>query len=113
MPVTKTSKELQRFIGLFAYCARWIPNYSDHIRPLIQSSSFPLDNGVVAAIEKFKQIFASAALHPIVGNLPLVVETDASDLRLLLLSTKTDALLLYILEHCLPQNKQISSRFNF
>ena len=79
MPVPKASKDLQRLIGLFAYYARWIPNYSDHIRPLIQSSSFPLDNDVVAAIEKLKQILASAALHPINGNLPLVVEADAPD----------------------------------
>ena len=79
MPVPKTSKKLQRLIELFAYYARWIPNYSVHIRPPIQSSSFPLDNDVVAAIEKLKQLHASAALHPINGNLPLVVETDASD----------------------------------
>ena len=79
MPVPKTSKDLQRLIGLFAYYARRIPNYSDHIRPLIQSSSFPLDNDVVTATEKLKQILASAALHLINGNLPLVVETDASD----------------------------------
>ena len=83
MPVPKTSKELQRLIGLFAYLCAWIPNYSDRNRPPIQSSSFPLDYDVVAAIEKLKQILASAALHPINGNLPLVVETDAI-LRLLL-----------------------------
>ena len=107
MPVPKTSKQLQRLIGLFAYYARWIPNYSDHIRPLIQSSSFPLDNDVVAAIEKLKQILASAVLHPINGNLTLVIDTDPTILRLLLLSTKTNVQLLFFPEHCLLRNKNI------
>ena len=38
MPILKTSKELQRMVGLFAYYARWIPNYSLKIRPLIKIS---------------------------------------------------------------------------
>ena len=79
MPVPKTKKELQRIIGLFAYYARWIPNYSDKIRPLIQSSSFPLNDDVVSAIDDLKQTLATATLHPISDDLPLTVETDASD----------------------------------
>ena len=79
MPVPKTKKELQRIIGLFAYYARWIPNYSDKIWPLIQSSSFPLNDDVVSAIDDLKQTLATATLHPISDDLPLTVETDASD----------------------------------
>ena len=81
-PVPKTSKDLQLLVGLFAFYARWVPNYSGRIRPLIQSSSFPLDNDVVTAIEKLKQILAFAALLPINSNLPLVVKTDASDFEI-------------------------------
>ena len=35
MRAPTTNKELQRLIRLFAYYARWIPSYSDKIRPLI------------------------------------------------------------------------------
>ena len=79
MPVPKTKKELQRIIGLFAYYARWIPNYSDKIRPLIQSSSLPLNDDVDSAIDDLKQTLATASLHSISDDLPLTVETDASD----------------------------------
>ena len=34
---------LRRAIGMFAYYARWIPQFSDKIRPLTDTLSFPLD----------------------------------------------------------------------
>ena len=37
LPYPKSAKELKRLIGLFAYYARWISNYSVKIRPLILS----------------------------------------------------------------------------
>ena len=73
-----TNKELQRLIGLFAYYARWIPSYSDKIRPLIKST-LPLSSDALFAFDVLKQALASAALHPIDNTLPLTVETDASD----------------------------------
>ena len=82
MPVPKTSKELQRLIGLIDYYACWITNYSEHIQSLIQSSSFPFGNDVVPALERLKEILASAVLHLIKGNLTVVAGTDTSDLRL-------------------------------
>ena len=80
MPIPKASKELQRMVGLFAYYARWILNYSLKVRPLIKVSQFPLiDKTVVTAIEGLKHDLANATLHPIDDSLPLTVETDASD----------------------------------
>ena len=78
MRAPKTNKELQRLIGLFAYYARWIPSYSDKIRPLIKST-LPLSSDALFAFDVLKQALASAALHPIDNTLPLTVETDASD----------------------------------
>ena len=73
-----TNKELQRLIGLFAYYARWIPSYSDKIRPLIKST-LPLSSDALFSFDVLKQALASAALHPIDNTLPLTVETDASN----------------------------------
>ena len=78
MPIPKTTTELQRMVGLFAYYARWVPNYSSKIRSLIEASVFPLTGEPVTAIEDLKHTLANATLHPINDRLPLTVETDAS-----------------------------------
>ena len=33
---------LRRVVGMFAYCAKWIPHFSDTIQPLVNATSFPL-----------------------------------------------------------------------
>jgi len=78
LPHPKSSKELKMLIGLFAYTARWISNYSAIIRPLIKAS-LPLDKDALRAINIVKQDLASATLQPINESLPFTVETDASD----------------------------------
>ena len=79
MSIPKTTKELQRMVGLLAYYARWVPNNSSRIRPLIKASVFPLTREPVTAIKDLKQALANATLHPINDRLPLTVETDAFD----------------------------------
>ena len=78
LPYPESAKELKRLIGLFAYYARWISNYSAKIRPLIKAS-LPLDEDALRAIDVVKQDLASATLQPINESLPFTVETDASD----------------------------------
>ena len=78
LPYPQSAKELKRLIGLFAYYARWISNYSAKIRPLIKAS-LPLDEDALRAIDVVKQDLASATLQPINESLPFTVETDASD----------------------------------
>ena len=79
LPVPHNTPSLKRVIGLFAYYARWIPNYSDNIRPLLQSKSFPLEEGAAQAFNKLKSILADAALQSMDENVPFTVETDASN----------------------------------
>ena len=78
-PTPQNAKELQRMIGLFAYYARWVANYSDEVRPLLKSETFPLPENAVNAIKVLKQSLASATLQPIDFSLPFTVETDASE----------------------------------
>ena len=46
-------KELQRIVGLFAYYAQCIMQYSDKIKPLPQNCTFPLRND---ALKSFNPI---------------------------------------------------------
>ena len=48
-------KALRRVIGMFAYYAQWIPNYSDKIKPLVQTKNFPLSKEASSSFEDLKK----------------------------------------------------------
>ena len=77
VPTTKSM--LQRALGLFAYYSSWIPKYSEKIKPLTQSSEFPLSQEAVGAFEAVKKEIADAVVVAIDESVPFVLETDASD----------------------------------
>ena len=79
LPVPTTKAMLQRTLGLFAYYSNWIPKYSDKIRPLTQSSTFPLSLEACNALEALKKEIAEALVVAADDNVPFVLETDASD----------------------------------
>ncbi|XP_046841983.1 uncharacterized protein LOC124436099 [Xenia sp. Carnegie-2017] len=81
-PPTENSKSLKRVIGMFAYYAKWIPNYYDKVQPLLQTTSFPLDGDAQNAFTMLKEELQKASLHSIDESLPFVVETDASETAL-------------------------------
>ena len=78
-PVPQNIKSLQRCIGLFAYYSKWVSNYSSKIRPLIECTSFPLSSEASEAFRQLKDDIAKSAVKVIDTDLPLQVETDASD----------------------------------
>lgn len=78
MPIPTSTKAKQRLLGFFSHYSRWIPNYSEKIRPLVQSS-IPFTSEAKDGFERLKRDLAKAATHPFDDLLPLVVETDASD----------------------------------
>lgn len=82
LPVPKNKSSLQRVIGMFAYYARWIPRYSDNIRPLLKADSFPLTEEQVKAFNTLKKLLADSSLQSIDSTLPFTLETDASDFAL-------------------------------
>lgn len=79
LPVPVDSKSLQRIIGLFAYYAQWIPQYSDKIRPLIQIKKFPIGEEAIDALRVLKKNLSTATLQAVDENLPFTLETDASE----------------------------------
>ena len=82
LPVPSTKKELTRCLGMFAYYARWIENFSTKIAPLTGIEMFPLTNKVVSAFETLRSNLSSACLHCINDKKPFTVERDASDLAI-------------------------------
>jgi len=67
-------------VGIFAYYAKSIPNFSDKIQPLVSATSFPLDKSALSAFELLKKALERATLHPIDESQPFVVECDASEI---------------------------------
>lgn len=78
-PVPCDAKSLSRAVGLLSYYSQWIPRFSDKIRPLASSSSFPLGQEAVAAFRDLKIEIEKAMLLSIDESKSFVVETDASD----------------------------------
>ena len=81
-PPPSNASSLRRAIGMFAYYARWIPQFSDKIRPLTDTVSFPLDQKALASFNALKDELARVALSPINEDIPFVVECDASDVAI-------------------------------
>jgi hypothetical protein len=79
MPLPTDAKSLKRAIGLFSYYSRWISHYSDKIRPMTKASSFPLNNEATRTFHGLISDIVNASLRGIDSTVPLVVETDASD----------------------------------
>ena len=72
-------KELRRTMGFFAHYSKFIPNFSMKIRPLSQTSTFPLSVEAVKAFDSLKNDLKNCVMGAIEMNLPFTLETDASD----------------------------------
>ena len=80
LPIPKTTAELKRCVGMFAYYARWIRNYSSKIKPLIpEKTILPLNDKDVKAFNTLRQDLLNACLGCINDKEPFTVECDASN----------------------------------
>ena len=77
LPLPTCKSELQRAIGMFAYYAKWILDFSTKVRPLIQAdltSSFPLTSEAAKAFETLRKELSSSVLTCVKEGVPFVVE---------------------------------------
>lgn len=81
-PPPQNIQSLRRVVGMFAYYAKWIPNFSDKIRSLVQATNFSLDETALSAFSMLKKELERATLQSIDESLPFVVECDASEVAL-------------------------------
>ena len=78
-PPPTTKKTLQRCLGLFAYYARWVKNFSEKVKPLVRVTEFPLPSDAVNAFEAIKNDIIHAGSATIDEDVPFSMETDASN----------------------------------
>lgn len=67
---------------MFAYYAKWIPQFSDCIPPLIKAKQFPLEAKACEEFHNLKQLIKTA-LHCPDNTKPHAIECDASDVAVL------------------------------
>lgn len=77
MPVPQDTASLQRALGMFSYYSKWVPRFSEKVKPLLKCN-FPLQEDAVAAFKTLKLDIAKASTAAIESNTPFTVETDAS-----------------------------------
>ena len=82
LPPPTSVCSLRRSLSMFAYYAKWIPDFSEKIKPLTSTQSFPLSQSALNAFTILKKELAAASLVPIDESMPFVVECDASDTTL-------------------------------
>ena len=79
LPPPSNARSLKRALGLYAYYAKWIPEFSLKIHPLVNTTEFPLSQNALDAFNTVKKELESATLNPIDETARFVVECDASD----------------------------------
>ena len=82
LPIPHDSKSMSRCLGLFSYYSRWIPAFSDKVKPLSSCKTFPLSQQAVDAFESLKKSVEKAVVTAVDESIPFDVETDASDVAL-------------------------------
>ena len=55
LPPLGNLPSLRHALGMFAYYAKWIPQFSDKIYPLVHAKSFPLDDDAMRAFGQLKK----------------------------------------------------------
>ena len=79
LPVSTDAKILRRVLGFFSHYSQWIQHYSEKIRPLITTSTFPISKEAKAAFEALKKDIEHSVIWAIDEQVPFEVETDASE----------------------------------
>jgi len=80
MKVPNNMKSLNRAIGFFSYYSKWVPYFSDKIKPLTQTKSFPISESAIKSFNELKLIIEQAVVTAIDEKIPFHVETDASEI---------------------------------
>lgn len=65
MPLPHNSESLKRALGFFAHYSKWLPRFSERIRPLIDTKSFPLNPSAASAFENLKKDIANSVVTTI------------------------------------------------
>ncbi|XP_068205242.1 uncharacterized protein [Palaemon carinicauda] len=73
-----STPSLKRTLGLLSHYEKWVPNFSQKIRPLVKVKTFPMAKSAEQALEELKNEISRASLAAIDDEAIVVVVTDAS-----------------------------------
>jgi transposase InsO family protein len=79
LPIPQDTASLRRALGMLSHYCKWIPRFSERVRPLLQKNPFPLSDEAISAFKALKDDVAKATMAAIQDDVPFRVETDASD----------------------------------
>lgn len=79
LPPPSNVSSLRRALGMFAYYAKWIHDFSEKIQLLVNTKVFPLNKESLEAFNNLKRELEKASLIPIDETIPFIVECDASE----------------------------------
>ena len=79
LPPPHNPKSLKRCMGFFSYYSKWIPDFSEKVRPLAKTTTFPISQEALNAIEQMKKDIKNAMVCCIDETIPFQVECDASE----------------------------------
>ena len=65
LPIPHETKSLNRCLGMFSYYSQWIPEFSDRIKSIAGSKSFPLPQAAVEEFESLKKTIKDAVVTAI------------------------------------------------
>ena len=82
LPPSTDSKSLKRVHGMLSYYSQWIKNFSEKIRPLINTKQFPLNENALDVFKLLKNDVEKSVVGAIDERLPFEIETDASEFSL-------------------------------
>ena len=72
-------KQLKRTLGFFAHYSTYIRHFSSKVRPLSQTTSFPLSEEALNAFNQLKSDVKDSVMGAVDVSVPFTLETDASD----------------------------------
>ena len=81
-PLPTDVQGLRRTLWLFAYYAKWIPEFLSKIQSLVKAKECPLPTLAENAFNVMKNDLEVASLNPTDDVMPFVVECDASESRI-------------------------------
>jgi hypothetical protein len=79
LPAPQNTNSLKRVMGMFAHFSKWISGFSEKIRPLVDTASFPLSPTAILAFEQLKKDIAASSISAVDPSASFTVETDASE----------------------------------
>ena len=75
----ENAKALRRVMGFFAHYSKYIKNFSFKVRPLSQTTTFPITPEALTAFNLLRKDILDSVMGAIDVSVPFQLETDASD----------------------------------